>query len=144
VDECAQATFYRDEVFDFWRDQPGEKARLSLQAVGMLWSPSLSVSADEAAQQGLSDLLQRTVEPAFVVALYVFALWGAFLAPRQFVALAAVLLAYNTAAAMVFAGTVRYRAPWDFVLALLAAFALERAWGLLRKRRAPAPASAAR
>ena len=68
---------------------------------------------------------------------------GAFLAPRQFVALAAVLLAYNTAAAMVFAGTVRYRAPWDFVLALLAAFALERAWGLC-ERRAPAPASAAR
>ncbi len=29
VDECAQASFYRDEVFDFWRDQPGEKARLA-------------------------------------------------------------------------------------------------------------------
>ena len=47
-------------------------------------------------------------------------------------------------AAMVFAGTVRYRAPWDFVLALLAAFALERAWALLRSRRAPAASSAAR
>ena len=23
VDECAQATFYRDEVLDFWRDEPG-------------------------------------------------------------------------------------------------------------------------
>ena len=143
VDECAQASFYRDEVIDFWRDQPGEKARLAVQAVGMLWSPFLSVAADDPAQQGLSDTLQRTVEPVFVLALYALALWGAFLAPRRFVALAALVLGVNTLAAMVFAGTVRYRAPWDFVLALLAAFALERAWALLRSRRAPAPSSAA-
>jgi len=142
VDECAQSSFYRNEVFDFWRDHPGEKARLAVQAVGMLWSPFLSVTADDAAQQGASDLAQRTVEPAFVLMLYAFALWGAFLAPRRFVALAALLLGFNTLMAMVFAGTVRYRAPWDFVLALLAAFALERAWELLlRKRRSP-PASA--
>ena len=80
----------------------------------------------------------------FVLALYALALWGAFLAPRRFVALAALVLGVNTLAAMVFAGTVRYRAPWDFVLALLAAFALERAWALLRSRRGPAPSSAAR
>ena len=142
VDECAQSSFYRDEVFDFWSEHPGEKARLAVQAVGMLWSPFLSVTADDAAQQGASDLAQRTVEPAFVLMLYAFALWGAFLAPRRFVALAALLLGFNTLMAMVFAGTVRYRAPWDFVLALLAAFALERAWKLLlRKRRSP-PASA--
>lgn len=143
VDECAQASFYRDEVLDFWREEPGEKARLAVQAVGMLWSPFSSVSADDPGQQGLSDLLQRTVEPAFVLALYAFALWGAFLAPGRFVALAALVLGLNTAMAMVFAGTVRYRAPWDFVLALLAAFAVERAWELLRKRRSPAAASAA-
>jgi 4-amino-4-deoxy-L-arabinose transferase-like glycosyltransferase len=144
VDECAQASFYRDEVFDFWRDEPGEKARLAVQAMGMLWSPFLTVSADDPGQQGLSDFLQRTVEPAFVAVLYGFALWGAFLAPSRFVALAGLLLAYNTLAAMVFAGTVRYRAPWDFVLALLAAFALERAWELLRRRRSSAAASANR
>jgi 4-amino-4-deoxy-L-arabinose transferase-like glycosyltransferase len=143
VDECAQSSFYRNEVFDFWRDHPGEKARLAVQAVGMLWSPFLSVTADDAAQQGASDLAQRTVEPAFVLLLYALALWGAFLAPRRFVALAALLLGFNTLMAMVFAGTVRYRAPWDFVLALLAAFALERAWELLlRKRRSPPAASA--
>jgi 4-amino-4-deoxy-L-arabinose transferase-like glycosyltransferase len=143
VDECAQASFYRDEVFDFWRDHPGEKGRLAVQAVGMLWSPFLSVAADDPGQQGLSNLAQRTVEPAFVMLLYAFALWGAFLAPRRFVVLAALLLGFNTLMAMVFAGTVRYRAPWDFVLALLAAFAVERAWELVRKRRAPAAASAA-
>ena len=144
VDECAQASFYRDEVFDFWRDEPGEKGRLAVQAVGMLWSPFLTVEADDPGQQGFSNTVQRTVEPAFVIALYALALWGAFLAPRSFVALAAVLLGFNTLMAMVFAGTVRYRAPWDFVLALLAAFALERAWALLRNRRAPAPSTAAR
>lgn len=144
VDECAQASFYRDEVLDFWRDEPGEKARLAVQAVGMLWSPFLSVEADDPGQQGAADLAQRTVEPAFVLVLYALALWGAFLAPRRFVALAALLLGYNTLAAMVFAGTVRYRAPWDFLLALLAAFALERAWALLRARRPPAASSAAR
>jgi len=143
VDECAQASFYRDEVFDFWRDHPGEKGRLAVQAVGMLWSPFLSVAADDPGQQGLSNLAQRTVEPAFVMLLYAFALWGAFLAPRRFVVLAALLLGFNTLMAMVFAGTVRYRAPWDFVLALLAAFAVERAWELVRRRRAPAAASAA-
>lgn len=142
VDECAQSSFYRDEVLDFWRDHPGEKGRLAVQAVGMLWSPFLSVTADDQAQQGASDLAQRTVEPAFVLLLYAFALWGVFLAPRRFVVLAALLLGFNTLMAMVFAGTVRYRAPWDFVLALLAAFALERAWELLRRRRSPAAASA--
>jgi 4-amino-4-deoxy-L-arabinose transferase-like glycosyltransferase len=138
VDECAQSTFYRDQVFDFWRDHPGEKARLAAQAVGMLWSPFTSVTADEAGQQGFSDFAQRTVEPAFALVLYALALWGAFLAPRRFVALTAALLAFNTVMAMVFAGTTRYRTPWDFLLALLAAFALVRAWELGRERLRPA------
>ena len=144
VDECAQSSFYRDEVLDFWRDEPGEKARLALQAVGMLWSPFTSVEADEAGQRGFSDLAQRTVEPAFALVVYVLALWGAFLAPRRFVALAALLLAFNTVMATVFAGTTRYRVPWDFLLALLAAFALERAWELVRDRRRAPVSSAAR
>ena len=38
--------------------------------------------------------------------------------------LAVALLAYHTLAAMVFAGATRYRVPWDFLLALLAAGAL--------------------
>ena len=29
VDECAQMRFYRDEVVDFWREHPGEKAKLA-------------------------------------------------------------------------------------------------------------------
>ena len=36
------------------------------------------------------------------------------------------MLGYNTLAAMVFAGAARYRAPWDFLLAILAAFGPRR------------------
>jgi hypothetical protein len=70
-----------------------------------------------------------------MVGLYILAIAGLFVAPRHFVALALLLLAYNTLAAMVFAGTARYRAPWDFLLALLAAFALAEIWQRLRRRR---------
>lgn len=125
VDECAQIRLYREQVVDFWRDQPGEKARLMAQATAMLWSPVPSES--DSSGSGAARIARRTVEPAFVALLYALAVWGLFLAPRRFAALAALLLSYNTLAAMVFAGTARYRVPWDFLLALLAAFALAAA-----------------
>src|SRR4029079_10023678 len=34
VDECAQSSFYRDEVLDFWRDHPGEKGGLPRRGGG--------------------------------------------------------------------------------------------------------------
>jgi dolichyl-phosphate-mannose-protein mannosyltransferase len=146
VDECAQVDLYTDRAVDFWREQPGEKARLAAQAARMLWSPTFSVEDDDEARGGASNFARRTVEPAFMVVVYALALVGAFIAPRRLLALVLVLEAYNTLAAMVFAGTVRYRAPFDFLLALLAAFALERAWALVRARysASPARASAAR
>ena len=70
-----------------------------------------------------------------MVAVYLLAIVGAFLVPRRFLALALLLLSYSTLAAMAFAGTVRYRAPFDFLLALLAAAALVRSWHWLRERR---------
>ena len=133
VDECAQMRLYRDEVLDFWREHPSEKARLAFQATRMLWNPVPSES-DESGS-GLARTARRTIEPAYVVVLYALALVGLFLSPRRFAALAVALLAYNTVAAMVFAGTARYRAPWDFLLALLAAFALAALWERIRKRR---------
>jgi 4-amino-4-deoxy-L-arabinose transferase-like glycosyltransferase len=145
VDECAQMRFYRDEVFDFWREQPGEKARLAGQAVRMLWSPTFSVEDDDAARGGLAETGRQVVEPLYALALYGLAVAGCFFAPRRFLALALLLLAYNTLAATVFAGTVRYRAPFDFLLALLAAFALERAWHAIRTDdKAPAAAEGGR
>jgi 4-amino-4-deoxy-L-arabinose transferase-like glycosyltransferase len=139
VDECAQMRLYRDEVLDFWREEPGEKGLLALQATQMLWSP-VPRESDESGSGG-ARLARTTVEPAFMIALYVLAIAGFFVAPPHFAGLAAVLLAYNTLAAMVFAGTGRYRAPWDFLLALLAAFALAALWERVRRRR-PAYAGA--
>jgi len=133
VDECAQMRLYREEVTEFWREHPGEKTRLALQATRMLWNPRPTES-DESGS-GLARDARRTVEPAYMVVLYALALAGLFVAPRRFVALALLLLAYSTLAAMVFAGTVRYRAPWDFLLALLAAFAVAALWERVRRRR---------
>ena len=133
IDECAQMRLYRGEVVDFWREQPGEKARLALQATGMLWSP-VPRESDESGS-GTARLARRTIEPAFMVGLYVLAIAGVFVAPPYFVGLAVLMLAYNTLAAMVFAGTARYRTPWDFLLALLAAFALASAWERIQRRR---------
>jgi 4-amino-4-deoxy-L-arabinose transferase-like glycosyltransferase len=144
VDECAQVDFYTDEVVDFWRDEPGEKARLAAQAARMLWQPTFTVEDDDDARGGVAEVARRVVEPAFMIALYGLALAGAFFAPGRFLALVLLLEAYNTVAAMVFAGTVRYRTPFDFLLALLAAFALERAWARLRQTRMRARTSAAR
>jgi hypothetical protein len=133
VDECAQMRLYRDEVVDFWREEPGEKALLALQATRMLWSP-VPRESDESGS-GAARRARKTIEPAFVIGLYALAIAGFFVAPPHFVGLTALLLAYNTLAAMVFAGTARYRAPWDFLLAILAAFALAAVWDRVRKRR---------
>jgi hypothetical protein len=108
---------------------------LAAQAVVMLWSPTFSVDSDDAGRGRLAELGRDVVEPVFMVAVYLLAIVGAVLAPRRLVALTALLVGYNTLAAMAFAGTVRYRAPFDFLLALLAATALVRGWGRLRQRR---------
>ena len=135
VDECAQMRLYRHAVVDFWREHPGEKGRLALQATRMLWSP-VPRESDESGS-GTARLARKTIEPAFVIALYTLAVVGLFVAPLHFVGLALLMVGYNTVAAMVFAGTARYRAPWDFLLAILAAFALSRAWERIQERRRP-------
>ena len=140
VDECEQVALYRDEVLSFWREQPGEKARLAGQAVLMLWSPTFTVEADDPARSDAIELAKRTVEPAYAIALFALALWGLALAPRRYAALVLLLVGTNTVMAMVFAGTVRYRAPFDALLAVLAALALDRAWTLFRGRRYATPA----
>jgi Dolichyl-phosphate-mannose-protein mannosyltransferase len=138
VDECEQQRYYRELVFDFWREEPGEKARLAGQAVRMLWSPTFSVDSEDSGRGRVAELGRDVLEPLYMLAVYVLALVGAFLVPRRFLALVVLLLAYSTVAAMAFAGTVRYRAPFDFLLALLAASALVRGWELLRERRSRA------
>ena len=90
------------------------------QATRMLWNPiPTRVGRDAAAVRRAT--ARRTVEPAFMVGLYVLAVGGPLprAAPLRRARAPAPRLQHPRA--MVFAGTARYRAPWDFLLALLAA-----------------------
>jgi len=134
VDECAQMRFYTKQVTTFWREHPGEKARLSLQAIGMLWRPTFTVGTDTTSG-GLTDSVKRVGEPVYMSIVFLLAAAGLFLANRRFTWLALLLAGYGTIAAMVFAGTVRYRTPWDFLPALLAAITVLELGGRLRRPR---------
>jgi hypothetical protein len=138
VPECAQTARYEHLVFQFWEHHPGAKLRLAAQATKMLWDPRVGV------EEGTGvDRLRRWVEPLYTVPLFALALAGLFLVPLAFRVLALIFVGYETAAAWVFAGTTRYRVPWDFVLALLAATTLDRLLRALeRRRRRPAGAVA--
>lgn len=126
IDECAQPGYYETKVFSFWAHHPGEKGRLMAQAAGMLWSPFVTETSGRSGAGTSLDLGRRVVAPAYTIALYLLAAVGLLLAPRRFGVLAVLLLAYNTVAALAFAGATRYRIALDFLLALLAAAALER------------------
>lgn len=132
IDECAQMELYQEEVLDFWREHPGEKARLAVQATGFLWSPQAAQTTGRSDVGGLVDTARRWGEPLWALPVFALAAAGLFLVRRAFAGLAALLLGYQTLVAMVFAGTTRYRVPWDFVLVLLAAAAAER---LVARRR---------
>jgi 4-amino-4-deoxy-L-arabinose transferase-like glycosyltransferase len=125
VDECAQQAHYQHLVFEFWKQHPGAKLKLAVQATGMEWDPRVDRREGRSEQGGPVDALRQWVEPLYVVPLYLLALAGLFAVAPAFRALALLFLLYETAAAWVFAGTTRYRVPWDFVLALLAAAAID-------------------
>ena len=135
VDECAQMRDYQDRVFDFWRDRPGEKARLAAQAASMLWNPLVTATEDRPGEGGFRDVGRKVAMPVYTGGLFAFALVGLRLVPRAYAALALALLAYQTLAAMLFAGATRYRVPWDFLLAVPAAAAATALARRVRKRR---------
>jgi len=132
VNECAEEGAYEHLVAQFWEHHPGEKVKLAGQATQMLWDPRVGI---EGAQESGVDALRAWVEPAYMIPLYLLALIGLFFVPAVVRSLALIFAGYETVAAWVFAGTTRYRVPWDFVLALLAAAALDRGWTELRRRR---------
>jgi hypothetical protein len=121
VDECAQMRLFRNEVVDFWREHPGEKLRLAGQSARILWQPNVLETQGRPGAGTWRDTARGVAEPAFMIVLYVFALVGLFVLPRSFVVLALILLSYQTVLAMLFAGATRYRVPWDFLVAILAA-----------------------
>jgi 4-amino-4-deoxy-L-arabinose transferase-like glycosyltransferase len=140
VPECTQQHKYEHLVFQFWKNHPGAKAKLMAQATEMLWDPRVEI---EGAQETGVDSIRKWVEPVYTVPLFLLAIAGLFFVPLTVRVLALIFVLYETAAAWVFAGTTRYRVPWDFVLALLAAAALDRAIQWLERRRAgPQPVRA--
>ncbi len=126
VRECYQEKRWQHLVIQFWKNHPGAKAKLMVQATQLLWDPAVTADNDVSGTSGLFHQLRHFAEPAFVIPLYVLAIVGLFLVPAQFWVLALIFFGYETFAAWVFAGTTRYRVPWDFVLALLAAATLTR------------------
>jgi hypothetical protein len=135
IDECAEMRRYRRLVAEFWRDEPGEKARLAGQAARMLWDPRATRTEQGPGAGTWQDTARAWVAPLYLVPVYLLALAGAVLVPRAFAVLAVGLLGYVTLAAMVFAGATRYRVSWDFLLVLLAAAAAVEVVRRLRRRR---------
>jgi 4-amino-4-deoxy-L-arabinose transferase-like glycosyltransferase len=130
VTECANMRYYQRKVRTFWREHPGAKAKLAGQAARMEWDPRPTKTATESGR----GLARNWVQPVYTSLLFALGLVGLVFVPRPIAALILVLLAYETAAAMVFVGATRYRVAWDFLIALLAAAALERAYGRWRAR----------
>jgi hypothetical protein len=121
VDECAQMRFYQDEVVEFWRERPGEKAELAARGAAMLWTPGVTRTEENPGAGSWLDALRLWPAGIWFTLLFLLAAVGSRLAERRFLVLALVLLAYQTVFAMLFIGATRYRGPWDFLLALLAA-----------------------
>jgi hypothetical protein len=104
------------------------------QAVELLWDPRSHETQERSGKGTWRDTARRVGEPVYLIPLYALAIAGLFFAPAVFTWLAVILLAYNTGAAMIFSCTTRYRVPFDFLLALLAGAAAERAWSSVRYR----------
>ena len=133
-DECAAMSFYENLAVQWVRHHPAAKAKLAALSLQLLWQPTVIETGNPGTGTTL-DVGRHVIEPAYMVALYVLAAGGLFLAPRPFVALALLLLAYQSACAVAFVGATRYRIAWDFLVALLATAALARGWEWAQARR---------
>ena len=125
-DECLEMRFYEHLAFQWMRQHPGAKAKLALLSTKLLWQPSVFETTGRPGAGSQLDVGRRVAEPVYMWFVYAAAAAGLFLAPRPFVVLALLLLAYQTAAAWAFVGATRYRVAWDFLVVLLATAALAR------------------
>jgi hypothetical protein len=125
--------YFENVTETYVEHHPGEKAKLAFQATKLLWDPRVHETQGRPGKGTWRDVARRIVEPVWAIPLMLLAVAGLFLAAdRAFTLLAASLLLYNTLAAMVFAGTTRYRVPFDFLLVLLALAAVDRWWSRSR------------
>ena len=128
--ECAQMHMFEHKTFVFWEHHPGTKLKLMAQATELLWDPRAHETQGRSGKGTWRDTARSIGEPLYIVPIYILAIVGLFFAPQAFAVLAGLLLLYNTADAWAFAGTTRYRVPFDFLLVLLAACAVD---GLLKR-----------
>jgi len=142
-DECAQMTTFQHKVISFWIHHPGDKARLVPLDAQWLWQPSVVETRGRPGAGSWLDTVRSTAEPAFMIPLYLLAAIGLFLVPRFLASLTVLVLGYQTLVAMLFVGETRYRVPWDFLIALLAATAVVEIVRRLRAHRARASGSPA-
>jgi 4-amino-4-deoxy-L-arabinose transferase-like glycosyltransferase len=141
--ECAQMNEFQSKVISFWIHHPGDKARLIPLDAQWLWQPAVVETGGRPGAGTWLDTLRTTAEPAYMIVLYIFGIAGLFLVPRYLAALALLMLGYQTLVAMLFVGETRYRVPWDFLIALLAARAVvELSVRVLARRRRAAGAPA--
>jgi hypothetical protein len=133
-DECLEMRFYEHLAIEYWRKHPGDKAKLIVLSAKLLWQPNAFETSGRPGAGTQLDIGRRVFEPLYMWILYAFAAVGLFVVRRRFVVLALLLLAYNTAAALVFVGATRYRVAWDFLLAILAAGAIRYLIERLRTR----------
>jgi 4-amino-4-deoxy-L-arabinose transferase-like glycosyltransferase len=133
-DECLEMSFYQHLALEYWKQHPGGKAKLMVLSAKLLWQPGAFETSGRNGAGSQLDFGRRVIEPVYMWALYALAAAGLYFAPRAFVALALLLLAYQTAAALAFVGATRYRVAWDFLLALVAAGTLARIAERVRAR----------
>jgi 4-amino-4-deoxy-L-arabinose transferase-like glycosyltransferase len=122
-DECAQMTFFQKKVISFWIHHPGEKAKLAPLDAQWLWQPAVVETRGRPGAGSSLDTLRKYALSAYMIPLYLLGLAGLFFVPPWFGALSVLLLGYQTLVAILFVGETRYRVPWDFLIALLAAAA---------------------
>ena len=130
--ECDQMRFYTRLARSWVENHPGAKLKLAQLTVRMEWDPRPTKTEGRSGKGTTLDTVRDDVQPAYTGVLFALGIAGLWFAPRWYAVLALALLAYNTLAAAVFVGATRYRVPWDFLVALLAACALEACW---RRRR---------
>jgi len=126
--ECDQMRFYTRLARTWVENHPGEKAKLAQLAVRMEWDPRPTKTEGRPSRGGGVDTARDTVQPLYTGVLLALGIVGLWFAPRFYVVLALLLLAYNTLAAIAFVGATRYRVSWDFLIALLAACAVQALW----------------
>jgi len=120
-DECVEMSFYEHLAWRYDRDQPGGKAKLAALSEQLLWQPNVIETGSRS-----TGFAKQVAEPVYMWALYALAALGLFVVPRAFAALVLLLYAYQSAFAAIFVGATRYRIAFDFLLAVLAAAAIER------------------